>query len=92
MIQRYHTLWWVSSVVDVMIQHYHTLGCVVHLVVMIQYTSTLSYTRVAGTHIVVNGKRCLNLGTFNFLGFAGNQSVKVSNICVMCIFVCVCIV
>ncbi|XP_065905066.1 serine palmitoyltransferase 1-like isoform X2 [Dysidea avara] len=33
-------------------------------------------TGAPGTDIVVNGKKCLNLGTFNFLGFAGNQSVK----------------
>ena len=47
--------------------------------------------RAPGTDIVVNGKKCLNLGTFNFLGFAGNQSVKVSNVCVVCACACVCV-
>ena len=48
--------------------------------------------RAPGTEIVVNGKKCLNLGTFNFLGFAGNQSVKVSNVlCLYVVFVCVCV-
>ena len=48
--------------------------------------------RAPGTDIVVNGKKCLNLGTFNFLGFAGNQSVKVSCVCAFvraCGYVCV---
>lgn len=31
-----------------------------------------------GPHVIVNGKECLNLATFNFLGFLGNQEVKES--------------
>jgi serine palmitoyltransferase len=29
-----------------------------------------------GAHVVVNGRDCLNLATFNFLGFIGNAEVK----------------
>ena len=29
-----------------------------------------------GVHVVVNGRDCLNLATFNFLGFIGNSEVK----------------
>ena len=30
-----------------------------------------------GPHVVVNGKECLNLATFNFLGFIENKQVQV---------------
>ena len=30
-----------------------------------------------GAHVVVDGKECLNLATFNFLGFIDNKEVKV---------------
>ena len=29
-----------------------------------------------GAHVVVNGRDCLNLATFNFLGFIGNAEEK----------------
>lgn len=32
-------------------------------------------TGVAGLHVTVNGKRCLNLATFNFLGLLGEQGI-----------------
>ena len=33
----------------------------------------------AGPQITVNGKECLNLATFNFLGLLNNQAVKASH-------------
>ena len=33
---------------------------------------------VAGLQVTVNGKRCLNLATFNFLGLLGEQGITVS--------------
>jgi hypothetical protein len=33
--------------------------------------------RTVGVHITVNGKKCINLATYNFLGFLGNTAIKV---------------
>ena len=33
--------------------------------------------RTVGVHITVNGKECINLATYNFLGFLGNTAIKV---------------
>lgn len=41
--------------------------------------SVCSLSSVAGPHITVNGTSCLNLGTFNFLGLLGNQTIKASS-------------
>ena len=38
--------------------------------------------RTVGVHITVNGKECINLATFNFLGFLGNTAIKVQYIVV----------
>ena len=38
--------------------------------------------RTVGVHITVNGKECINLATFNFLGFLGNTAIKVQCIVV----------
>lgn len=35
------------------------------------------YCRTVGVHITVDGKKCINLATFNFLGFLGNTAIKV---------------
>jgi len=35
-------------------------------------------TGTAGPRITLNGKECINLATFNFLGLLGNQAVKES--------------
>lgn len=34
----------------------------------------------AGPHITINGKECINLATFNFLGLLGNSTIKVYTI------------
>jgi serine palmitoyltransferase len=33
--------------------------------------------RKPGHQIIVNGKSCLNLATFNFLGFVGDKDIEV---------------
>ena len=35
------------------------------------------FFRKSGININVNGKDCLNLATFNFLGLVGNKQVEV---------------
>ena len=46
------------------ISYYHIMGCV-------------NDCRTVGSHITVNGKECINLATYNFLGFLGNTAIKV---------------
>ena len=37
------------------------------------------FFRMTGTYVTVNGKECLNLATFNFLGLLNKKNIHVSN-------------
>ena len=37
----------------------------------------LYFSRTAGPHVTVNGRDCVNLATFNFLGLLGDPAIKV---------------
>ena len=39
----------------------------------------------------VNGKDCINLATFNFLGFVGKETIEVSSIVSLSLFKNLCI-
>ena len=41
----------------------------------------------AGAHITINGKECINLATFNFLGLLGGPTIKVGvSVIIMVVF------